>query len=230
MAAGLGTRLKPITDAIPKCLVDICNKPLLGWWIDLLEIHNIDEVLINIHHFPDQVRRYVDNHNTTVKFNFFFEGTLLGSGGTLRENKGFVKGEREFFVFYADNLTNCDLTRFLNFHRTFHPPLSMALFRSENPRACGVAELDNNATIIHFEEKPKQPKSNLSNAGMYIASPEVLDMIPNYELTDIGFHVLPHLVGKMKGWITDGYLLDIGTIENLEKAERDWPEIVSRRN
>ena len=71
LAAGLGTRLKPITDAIPKCLVPICNKPLLGWWINLFKKHSIDEVLINLHHFPEKVKEYLNSNSNGIKFRFF---------------------------------------------------------------------------------------------------------------------------------------------------------------
>ena len=227
LAAGLGTRLKPITDKIPKCLVEICNKPLLGWWIDLMEKHGIDEVLINLHHFPDQVKGFIEDHKTTIKFNFFFEEKLIGSGGTLRENKNFVSNEKEFFIFYAENLTNYNLTEFLSFHKDKKQPLTMALFNTNKPTACGIALLNEESIIVDFEEKPKQPKSNLANAGLFIAKPQVLDLIPNYELTDIGFHLLPQLINRMAGWKTDDYLMDIGTIQNLEKANREWKNIIN---
>ncbi|MHB1688938.1 MAG: sugar phosphate nucleotidyltransferase [Ignavibacteriaceae bacterium] len=95
----------------------------------------------------------------------------------------------------------------------------MALFHTQNPTSCGIALLNGDSIIIDFEEKPKNPKSNLANAGLYIASPEILEMIPNYELTDIGFHLLSQLVNRMSGWKTEDYLIDIGTIQNLEKKK-----------
>lgn len=222
LAAGLGTRLRPLTDNLPKCLVPINNKPLLGWWVELFEKHGINEVLINLHHFPDQVIEYIDGLNTRVRFHFFTEEKLLGSGGTLRENKKYAENENEVLIAYADNLTNYNLTKFLEFHRKSNKIFSMALFNSPNPKSCGIAVLDKDDTIIEFEEKPKNPKSNLANAGLYFAKPEVLDMIPDLELTDIGFHLLPRLVNRMAGWETDDYLIDIGTMENLRKAENEW--------
>jgi mannose-1-phosphate guanylyltransferase len=229
LAAGLGTRLKPITNEIPKCLVPINGKPLLEWWIKLLENHDVSEVLINLHHFPEQVKEFLSLHSNNVKFHFYFEEILLGSAGTLRMNKNFVKGEKEFYILYADNLTNINLTKFRNFHHTHSHPFSMALFHSQNPKACGIAELNNEGVVIDFEEKPKNPKSNLANAGIFISSPDVLEMIPDNDLTDIGFDLIPKLVGKMKGWITSDFLLDIGTLENLKKAEAEWLNI-NRRN
>ena len=228
LAAGLGTRLKPITNEMPKCLVHINGRPLLEWWIDLLRKHNVSEVLINLHHLPEKVVEFLSRNSNHIKFNYYYEEKLLGSAGTLRMNKDFVKGEKEFFILYADNLTNIDLTEFKNFHNSHSFPFSMALFHSQNPKACGIAELDAESLIIDFEEKPKEPKSDLASAGIFISSPDILELIPNNNLTDIGYDLIPKLVGKMKGWITGDYLLDIGTHQNLKKAEMEWPNVIRR--
>ncbi len=226
LAAGLGTRLRPLTNKTPKCLVNICGQPLLNWWIRLFEKHSIDEVLINLHHLPEQVIKFIESSKTNVKFNFFYEETLLGSGGTLRENKNFVKDENHFLICYADNLTNYNLNFFLDFHKTKSADFSMALFRTNTPQSKGIVVLDNQKKIIEFEEKPQKPKSNLANAGMYISTPEILDMIPQKEITDIGFDLLPKLVGRSYGWESKNYLLDIGTPADLSKAEEEWKEII----
>jgi len=226
LAAGMGTRLKPITDSIPKCLVNVCGKPLLSWWIDLFQKHGVDEVLINLHHLPDQVIAFIESNNSEVRFKFFYEEQLLGSGGTLRENKDFVKDVSSFFICYADNLTNYNLTNFFRFHKNKDSDFSMSLFRTDQPTAKGIALLDSNDLIIDFEEKPEYPKSDMANAGIYISSPKNLELIPEYETTDIGFHLLPKLVGKMTGWKTNNYLIDIGTHQDLEKAETEWRKII----
>jgi len=230
LAAGLGTRLKPVTDQIPKCLVPICGKPLLAWWIDLMERHGIKEVLINLHYLSNQVEEFIYSYPTKIKFQLFYEEKLLGSGGTLRENKNFVKNEEAFFILYADNLTNYDLTLFSEFHENNKQLLSMALFETENPTVCGIAELDDNNVIINFEEKPQYPKSNLANAGLYIAKPDIIDLIPNMEVTDIGYNLLPKLIGNMAGWKSKNFLIDIGTLENLNKANNEWAKIIEGKN
>jgi len=233
LAAGLGTRLRPLTNKIPKCLVKVYGKPLLEWWIILFEQYGISEVLINLHHLPAQVKMFVENYPTDVKFTFSYENKLLGSAGTLIANKNFVDDENEFFIFYSDNLTNYNLTNFLNFHRNHTNNFSMALFRTNDPKSKGIAVLDEDNTIIEFEEKPKNPKSDLANAGIYIASPYIFHVLPkqiNDDILDIGFNLLPKLVGEMSGWETDGYLIDIGTHKDLKKAEKEWPQIVTANN
>lgn len=222
LAAGLGTRLKPLTDSIPKCLVPIMGRPLLAWWLDLFERHNIDEVLINLHYLPHTVEEFVRSYKSKVKVNLFYEKELLGSAGTLLRNKDFVKDEKFFYIMYADNLTNIDLIKFLKDFENSRQNFGMVLFRSANPESCGIVELDQNNIIIDFEEKPQKPKSNLANGGIYIARPRVLELIPTKSPTDIGFDLLPKLINKMYGYETNDFLIDIGSYKNLEIAEKCW--------
>ena len=223
LAAGLGTRLRPLTNETPKCLIQIKGKPLLVYWIELITAHGINEVLINLHYLPNKVKSFIKNYPTSaISFTLFEEPTLLGSAGTLKANKDFVANEENFFILYADNLTNINLTELLNFHKKKEHFFTMALNRVSNPSICGIATLDENDTITSFIEKPQLPTSNLANAGVYVAKPEVLDFIPSKSVVDIGFDLLPQLVGKMAGWETSDLLIDIGTFDNLRLAEKIW--------
>lgn len=224
LTAGLGTRLLPITNTIPKCLIEIDGKPLLEWWFESMEQAGITEVLINLHHLPDQVKAFVHNLTTPIKVNFFLEPTLLGSAGTLRANYDFIKNEQCFFIIYADNLTSIRLKDLYDFHLNQSHAFTMALFETNNPKSCGIAVLNDQQTIIDFVEKPEHPVSNLANAGIYMANPSVIEKIPASKLpADIGFDLLPLLVNHMSGWKTSNYLIDIGTHDNLAKARAEWP-------
>ena len=223
LAAGLGTRLKPLTDSTPKCLIKVCGKPLLAWWITLFEKHGVDEVLINLHYLSESVKNFIYSYQTKVHFELFYEEKLLGSAGTLRENKNFVSNEKHFLICYADNLTNFNLSEFMKFHISRVNPFSMALFRTDRPSEKGIVLLDEENVVVEFEEKPKLPKSNLANAGLYISSPEVLELIPNNEVTDIGYQLLPSLLRRINGWESKDYLIDIGIAADLKKAELEWP-------
>lgn len=226
LTAGLGTRLLPITNTTPKCLVDIAGKPLIHWWFNTMEAAGIKEVLINLHHLPDQVMDFVNSLTTPIKVTYFFEASLLGSAGTLRANYDFVKEEDCFFIIYADNLTSIPLKDLYQFHLGQSHPFTMALFTTRTPSSCGIAALDDHKTIIDFVEKPTNPISNLANAGIYLAHPSIIKMIPDDKMpADIGFDLLPLLVNKMSGWKTSDYLIDIGTHENLAKARLEWPNI-----
>lgn len=223
LAAGLGTRLKPITDTVPKCLVPIHGRPLLAWWMDLLERHDVTDVLVNLHHLPEPVRRFARDYRGACSIHTVMETELLGSAGTLHVNRDFVEGESEFFILYADNLTDADLTGMLEHHRRRPAVLTMALFEAENPRACGIAELDERGVIVAFEEKPEHPNGTLANAGMFVAGQELFRYITPLSFPwDFGGDVVPNLVGRMNGYRLDGYLRDIGTHESLRRAEVEW--------
>lgn len=227
LAAGLGTRLRPLTDTVPKCMLPIDGKPMLYHWFRLLERHGVSDVLINLHHLPDIVREYVGDFSSShpgLRTALFYEEDLLGSAGTIKANVRWVEGEREFLIAYADNLTNADLTSLAQFHRNRNAVLTMGLFHADCPEKCGIATLGDDGLIVDFTEKPENPKSDMANAGLYVASPGLMDYIPD-GLADLGYDVLPHLVGKMHGCEIRGYLRDIGTIENYRKAQEEWKMI-----
>ena len=223
LAAGLGTRLRPVTETTPKCLVPINGRPLLDYWMDLFNKYGVTDVLVNTHYLADQVSAYISNHNECggPHITEFYEPELLGSGGTVAANKDFVLGEESFFICYADNLTNINLGRMKQFHYEHNSSFTMALFRAPNPSQCGIAELDKNSRIIDFVEKPAQPKSDLSNAGVYLANQSLFDYLPQGQFCDFGNDVIPKLIGKMYGLEIDDYLLDVGTLEKYEKAQLD---------
>lgn len=223
LAAGRGTRLRPLTDSLPKCLAPIQGVPLLAIWLDLCARHGISDVLLNLHHLPEQVLAFLDGYAGPVRVTAFFEEQLLGSGRTIRENRAFVAGEECFFILYADNLTTADLTALRQFHERHQPPLTLGLFTADSPRECGIASLSPDGRVTSFVEKPERPASRLANAGLYVAGPDLLAAIPDGEGVDLGLHVLPRLVGQMYGAVIQGYFLDIGTPTNYRRAQAEWP-------
>lgn len=225
LAAGKGTRLRPLTDSVPKCLIPIGGVPMLSIWLRLLKKHGIEEVLINTHYHAGQVDDFLASDDSGVKVKAVYEEELLGSAGTVLANRDFFKGEEGFFIIYADNLTNLDLTRMAEFHRNKNKIglLTMGLQRAEKPSACGIATLDSLGLIRSFIEKPERPASNLANAGVYVAGQGIFDYIPSDKrLVDFGFDVFPSLIGKIYGYEIEEYLLDIGTLENYKRANKEW--------
>jgi len=228
LAAGFGTRLRPLTDTTPKCLVPINDIPLLEWWFRLFEKHGITDVLINTHYLSDQVRNYIAIHNASgskVKAFEFYEKELLGSGGTIAANIDFLQNDKDFLICYADNLTNIDLSQLITNHFLNNPILTMALFRTTVPEQCGIAKLNNDHLIIEFVEKPKHPKSNLANAGIYVASNEIFNYFPKDTNSDFGKDILPKLVNKMYGFEIHDYLIDVGTPDKYQRAQIEWPAV-----
>jgi mannose-1-phosphate guanylyltransferase len=222
LSAGLGTRLRPITLNISKCLVEIQGKPLIYWWIKLFEKHGITDVLINTHHFGGQVVRYISEVKSNVSWSVFNEKELLGSAGTLRENKSFVKDDDEFLIMYGDVLTNCNLTNLINFHKENKSPFTITLAETDNPTSKGIAEVGDNGIVTGFIEKPTHPISNLANMGIYVCTPPILELIDEKPYSDIATDLLPSLIGKMLSYKSNEYFCDIGTIENLKMAENTF--------
>jgi mannose-1-phosphate guanylyltransferase len=223
LAAGLGARLRPLTDQIPKCLVPINGKPLLQIWLDLLGRHGVKEVLVNTHHLPERVIQFTSSLSSRKpKLWLTYEASLLGSAGTLAENWDFIKDEESFLVCYADNLTDINLEHLIQFHESHHGVLTMALFHSEKPTECGIAQLDNGRQILSFEEKPTHPKSSLANAGIYIMRRTIRSRITNKRPADIGFDLLPACLGDTFGWLCEGTLIDIGTPQAYASAQDIW--------
>lgn len=226
LAGGIGSRLRPLTDTVPKCLVEIAGRPLLDYWFDALAAAGIGDVLINTHHLPGPVRAFIARKEAEgFLVTESYEPVLLGSAGTLAANPAWADGAGDVVIVYADNLSNVDLGALLRFHRGHDDPLSMLLFRAPNPRACGIAELDPAGRIVGFVEKPEQPKSDLANAGIYVATRAAWREMAALQAFDLGFEVLPRFVGRMRGWVHEGYHRDIGTLAALEAARVDAPTI-----
>ena len=223
LAAGNGTRLRPLTDSLPKCLLPIQGVPLLEIWLNNCKAAGITEVLVNAHAHAEIVKEFAARQKSGVNANVAEEPQLLGSAGTLAENHSFVAGEKEFFVLYGDVLTNVDLPRMLAFHRQKNLPATLGIYRVPDPTRCGVVTVDQSAVIQQFVEKPAHPASNWAFSGVMIAGQGLFESIPDHRPLDIGFDVLPRMTGKMAAYAISEYLLDIGTLANYQTAQRSWP-------
>ena len=223
LAAGVGSRLRPLTDTIPKAMLVIDDRPLLDIWLDALDVAGVEEVLINLHHMPDVVRRHVAERSGPPEVRLVFEPELLGSAGTLRSNRSWVSGEELFLACNADDLTDFDLRSLIDAHRSHASIATLTVFRSERPSAGGVVELGPTGRVIGFVEKPSQPASDLTNAGIYAFQPRVIDEIEGVPPLDIGYDLLPRLVGRARAIPIDGYFRDIGTADAYRRAREEWP-------
>jgi mannose-1-phosphate guanylyltransferase len=222
LAAGLGTRLRPLTDTVPKCLVEIGGRTMLDIWLEALAKAGVDEVLLNTHHLADVVAAHVARRSGPPLVRLSHEPVLLGSAGTLRANRDFVAGDEMFLVVYADNLTDFDLRLLVDAHRSADVTATLSVFRAPRPSECGIVEV-RDGRVVGFVEKPANPPGDLANAGMYAFSAEVLDEIQGSLPQDIGFDLLPGLVGRAAVVpLGDSFFLDIGTPAALERARSVW--------
>ena len=225
LAAGLGTRLRPLTDRVPKCLVAVAGRPLLDHWLGHFRSTGVDEVLLNLHHLPAMVEAHLEGHVGPPVVRTLHEPVLLGSAGTLRAGREFVGDDDVFLAAYGDDLTDFDLRQLTAALDAAPEALAaVAVFHAPRPEACGILEVVD-GVMTAFEEKPAAPRSDLANAGLYAFRRSVLDLIPDGLPVDIGTHLLPRLVGRAVAVPVGGaFLIDIGTPEALARAEAEWAQ------
>ena len=224
LAAGLGTRLRPITDSIPKCLVPINAKPLLEYWLDNLYEAGIREFLINTHYLHEQVEKYIENSKYKKFVTLVYEEDLLLTGGTILTNKSFFKDE-SFMVIHADNLCFCDFKAFMQSHQDRQKDcvMTMMTFKSDNPQSCGVVKLNSENVVTEFYEKVKNPPTDLANGAVYIFEPEIFEILSslNKKEIDLSTEILPKLTNKINSYLNDVYLKDIGTLKSYALSQID---------
>ncbi len=223
LAAGSGTRLRPLTDRVPKCLLPVHGVPLLEIWLENCRRAGIHDVLVNVHAHAAKFQEFARSQNGPVRVHIAEEQQLLGSAGTLAENRSFVTGEEAFFVLYGDVLTNVSLADMLDFHLQRRMPATLGIYQVPDPSRCGIVTTDDDAIVRAFQEKPARPASDWAFSGIMIAGPQILDLVPGQRPADIGFHLLPLLTGRMTAYKIPDYLLDIGTLSNYRAAQSSWP-------
>ena len=227
LAGGYGTRLRPITFTLPKCLVQIGGVPLLGHWLQLLEDADCNEAIVNTHYLSEQVSRFLTTQ-TYCKFPIkeFYEDKLLGTAGTLIANKEVFTNSIGLLI-HADNIISFEIKELINAHlaRPDNCVLTMTTFTTDKPSQCGIVTCDESGIVQEFHEKQKNPPGNKANGAIYVFGSnflsELVAMGPN--VNDFSTQVLPNFLGRIFAWHTDKPFLDIGTPDNLGKAQRIWP-------
>ena len=224
LAAGLGTRLKPLTDIWPKCLMPIRDRPLLEYWLNILQKSGIDNILVNTHYLSEYVEGFIKQPQFTGWVDSVYEPSLLGTAGTIRENIDFCQNSTVLLA-HADNWTCCNFSDFLNYHNNQRPKgtvMTMMTFTCPNPSECGIVELNSDGVVVEFHEKVQNPPGKLANAAVYLIESEVIEWIVNNpKVTDFSTEVLPQFVGKIATWENRKIHRDIGTVEMLRASQMD---------
>ena len=218
LAAGLGTRLKPLTDIWPKCLMPIHGRPLLEYWLGILKTAEIDNVLVNTHYFSEHVDEFLSQPQFVGWVDSVYEENLLGTAGTIKNNTNFCK-DNTILLAHADNWTCCDFSDFLYYHHNKRPKdtvMTMMTFTCPTPSSCGIIELNDSGVVVGFHEKVDNPPGRLANAAVYLIEPEVIEWIENNpEITDFSTEVIPQFMGRISAWENKNIHRDIGTIKIL---------------
>lgn len=223
LAAGLGTRLRPLTENIPKCLVPIKGVPLLEIWLEKLNKAGITDILINTHYLAEQVNKYILGSKYIDYVELTYESKLIGTAGTLLENIDYFRGE-DGLVLHADNYCAEDLDLFIAAHKS-RPKgclITMMTFKTSNTSSCGIVDLDEKNVVVGFYEKVKNPPGNTANGAIFIFTSEALEIISKKynNSTDISRDILSKFIGKIYTYETKKLFLDIGSIENYRRANQ----------
>ena len=225
LVGGRGTRLKPLTDRIPKALLEVQGKTITEHLFDLLKKYGIRDIILCIGYLREKIKEYFgDGSRFGVNITYAEEDEPLGTAGPLKLAKKHLKGS--FIVSNGDELKNVNIPRMFRLHKRKDALATIALTTVDDPSHYGVARLDG-SRIVEFVEKPIKAPSNLINAGFYILEPEVIDMISD------GFSMLekdifPKLakMGRLRGFPFAGQWFDIGNIERYKIAEKKWEGII----
>ncbi|PKN17980.1 MAG: mannose-1-phosphate guanylyltransferase [Deltaproteobacteria bacterium HGW-Deltaproteobacteria-6] len=228
LAAGLGTRLRPLTNDIPKCLIAIDGKPLLYYWMTMLYESGVYPMLVNLYHHADKVAHFIDQSPLKKYVATIHEDKLLGTGGTLLKNREFFGNEAMMLV-HADNLSVFDVRAFIDSHqnRPAGCEITMMTFKTPTPQSCGIIETDHQGCVQAFYEKVANPPGDRANGAVYIIEPSLFTYLEGLkkEFIDFSTEVIPHYIGRINTFHNDIYHRDIGTIESYEAACREYPAV-----
>ncbi len=196
LAAGEGTRLRPLTDNIPKVLVEINGKPILEHNINLARQYGVQDIIINVCYKADQIMDYFqDGEKFGVSIVYSQEKELLGSAGAIKKlEKEFVE---PFFLLYGDNVTNCNLEKLLAVHKKNKTICTMAIHDMTKNKNSGIGRgrvlLNPDRSVKQFVENADE-LSDLVSAGSYVLEPEIFKYIPGGQKYDFGLDVFPSLL------------------------------------
>jgi mannose-1-phosphate guanylyltransferase len=221
LAAGLGTRLRPLTYELPKPMVPVLDRPVMAHIVDLLDRHGCEQVIANLHYFPDTIRDYFGDRLTYRE-----EETLLGTAGGVRNCADFLTDDGPFLVISGDALTDIDITQFVERHKAAGGIATLAVKRVEDTREYGVVLHDADGRITGFQEKPDPAEalSDLGNCGIYLFEREIFDYFPQQPLVDWANDVFPALLANDVPFHIhelDEYWNDVGSLEELKSGTFD---------
>jgi len=224
LVGGRGTRLRPLTDNLPKALLEVKGKTITEHLFDLLKKYGIREAVLCVGYLKDKIKEHFgDGSMIGINIAYVEEDEPLGTAGPLKLAKKYLK--ESFIVSNGDELKNINIPRMFRLHKRKNALATIALTTVDDPSHYGVARLDG-SRIVEFVEKPVKAPSNLINAGFYILEPEVIDMIAD-GFSMLEKDVFPQLakLGRLRGFPFAGQWFDIGNIERYKIAEKKWEGI-----
>jgi|LakMenEpi03Aug12_release.lakeMendotaPanAssembly.Ray.scaffolds.fasta_scaffold228166_2 mannose-1-phosphate guanylyltransferase len=226
LAAGVGSRLEPLTTQVPKPIVPVANTPVMEHLLKLLAKHGFTEICANLHYMPEKLTEYFgDGSKFGVNLKFRVEEKLSGDAGGVRACREFLQDDT-FIVIMGDLITDTDLSKIIAEHKSKKALASIAIKEMEDVTRFGVVVTDENDFITGFQEKPSNEEalSKFISTGIYVLEPEIFDHIPSTGEYGFGRQLFPTLVSKklpVLGVKIEGYWSDVGCVEQLREANFD---------
>lgn len=226
LAAGVGSRLDPLTRNLPKPLVPIVNRPVMEHIVVLLAKHGFQEIMVNLHYLGDQIESFFgDGRHLGVNIHYSYEDQLWGDAGSVKRVEDFFKDET-FIVVGGDDLADIDLTRLVRTHRDKKALATIALSLVDDPSEYGIVLMNEEGRITRFMEKPKGEVifSNTANTGVYVFEPEVFELIPRNTFYLFGKQFFPQMLEQRRplyGHLTASYWKDVGNLAVYQQTHYD---------
>jgi mannose-1-phosphate guanylyltransferase len=226
LAAGLGTRLRPLTYEVAKPMVPVLGRPVMEHILRLMAGHGFDDVIANLHYFPEQIEgRFGDGSAWGVSLRYSHEPELLGTAGGVRNARDHF-GDETFLIISGDALTDIDLGALWRRHKEAGGIATLSLKRVDDPSQIGVVITGEDGRIQGFQEKPDPAEalSDLGNCGIYVMEPEIFDYFPERPFVDWALDVFPALLEQdvaFYGHEIDDYWNDIGNIKEFRQGNFD---------
>lgn len=226
LAAGVGSRLDPLTRNIPKPLVPIVNKPVMEHIVEMLAKNGIKDIMVNLHYLGEQIQEHFgDGSKWGVRIQYSPEDRLWGDAGSVKKCESFFD-EDTFVVVGGDDLADVDLRRLVRFHQEKKALATIGLSLVDDPSEYGIALLNDRGRITRFLEKPKGEVifSNSANTGVYIFDRHIFELIPKATQYGFGNNLFPLLLqqkARFYGYLTSSYWKDVGSLRQYQEAHRD---------
>jgi mannose-1-phosphate guanylyltransferase/phosphomannomutase len=226
LAAGVGSRLDPLTRNLPKPLVPIINRPVMEHIVELLKKHGFTDIMVNLHYLGDQIEAYFgDGSQYGVNIHYSHEDQLWGDAGSVKRVEDFFRDET-FIVVGGDDLADIDLTKLMKTHRDKKALSTIALSLVDDPSEYGIVLMNEEGRITRFLEKPKGEVifSNTANTGVYVFEPEVFDLIPRSTFYLFGKSFFPQMLAQgrpLYGHLTASYWKDVGNLQVYQDTHLD---------
>ena len=224
MAGGHGKRLRPLTCTMPKPMVPLLNKPVIDYCVELLTAHGITDIAATLHYLPDMIREHLgDGRAFGAEIRYSVEDKPLGTAGSVA---AVARPGKPVLVMSGDAITDVDLGALIRAHADSGAAATIVLKRVQVPTEYGVALMDETGRISRFLEKPQlsQVFSDLANTGIYLLSPEAVEMIPKDQAYDFSMDLFPKMLAAnmpIMGHVTESYWCDIGDLRAYVQAQRD---------